>query len=220
MTRIARYVACAGLFCLAGVPRASADPITITAGFLTADRSAVPSGTTSLVGTRGFSLEARVSHREGNVRALNECDPCAPGGLLSVGGILSGSVFSGVATLDGVTYPEIESLDAPASLYFEFFGSLRVPAFQTSPVTLTAPFTTQGLFFVPGGSAALTGRGIATVVLTPFSPIDERLWAGQSIRYDFETQTPVPEPSTVLLIGGGLLTIVRAARRGRAVKHT
>jgi PEP-CTERM putative exosortase interaction domain len=41
----------------------------------------------------------------------------------------------------------------------------------------------------------------------------------ERIRYDFADQAPVPEPSTLTMVAGGLLAIVRAARKRRE-KHS
>ena len=65
MTRCAVFVACVGAFCLGITPTASAEPITITGGslvFLTGDTH--QSGSISLTGTRGFSLQGFVDSGE------------------------------------------------------------------------------------------------------------------------------------------------------------
>ena len=41
----------------------------------------------------------------------------------------------------------------------------------------------------------------------------------ERIRYDFTDQTPVPEPSTLTMVAGGLLAVMRAARKRRE-KHS
>jgi hypothetical protein len=218
MPRIVRLVGCVGIVWLASIPRASADPIVVTAGFLTAPRLTPPNGTASLTGTRGFTLEARVTTGEGNVEAVNECTPCLPGTELSVGGVLSGTVFVGTATLDGNTYADLLGVDAPASLYFEFFGSTITPAFRNAPTTITAPFTMRGQFNLPFPTplAFFEGRGIATVLLTPeLDQFGEHRWVGDFVRYDFSDQTPVPEPATLVMVASGLLAVVRGRFRNR-----
>ena len=225
MTRIIRLVAWVGLLWLSSAPPVSADPIVVTAGFLTAPRFTPPPGSVSLVGTRGFSLEGRVSPGEGNVHPLNECDPCRPGSAFSVGGILSGAVFTGVATLDGSTYTDLSSVDSPSSLYFEFVGSTIAPAFQDAPTFITAPFSIRQGFFnlsFPAQSALVVGGGIATLLLRPEPDLFgvPNQWVVDSVRYDFANQTPVPEPATLAMVAGGLLAITRAVKRNRRPRAT
>ena len=96
-----------------------------------------------------------------------------------------------------------------------------MPSPDSLPTSAKAPFTLEGNFFLsgPNGGVPITGRGMATLFFVPaFSgmttpPMIER------IRYDFADQAPVPEPSTLTMVAGGLLAIVRAARKRRE-KHS
>jgi hypothetical protein len=215
MARIARLALSLILFSLIVATSASADPIVVSSGFLTAPRE--PPGTVSLRGTRGFSLEGRIDPFEGRVDPLLGCNPCLPGTHLSVGGNLSGSVFSGPATLDGTTYPSIWGADSPASLFFEIFGGTAIPAFQNAPTTVRTPFTALGKFFVPypGLPVGFRAGGFATVHLMPTftGPGDPPAWYVQSVRYDFVDPSTVPEPATLGLVSIGLLAVVRRRRK-------
>jgi hypothetical protein len=195
------------------VANAAADTIAVTSGFVTAPRSEV--GAVSLQGTRGFTLEGRVDPTEGRVDPLL-CSPCIPGLPMSIAANLSGSVFSGPATLDGTTYADISGVDAPASLFLEIFGGSLIPAFRDSPTTFRTAFTAEGFFSLPfsGQPVALTGTGLATVFLrpNPFVEGDPRNWTVDRVRYDFAQPSAVPEPSTLILVGGGILALARRRR--------
>lgn len=214
MARTSRLVALAGLCWLVAVPSSSAEPVTITSGLLTAIWSPQRGGSTLLTGTRGFSLDARVSPGEGRIDVL-DCVSCLPGAPLSVAGILSGAAFTGVATIDGQTYTDLSGVPGPTSIYMEFFGRTVLPAIQAADVVVTLPFSMMGFFNLPGTEEVLKGRGLATVVLRPavVAPDVPLQWAGSSVVYDFGNQAMVPEPSTMILVGGGLLALVRARRR-------
>ncbi len=214
MVRMTRFVAVVGVCWIATVPAASADPITVTSGVLVAPRPPLPGGSASLVGTRGFFLQSTVTTGEGRVDVLTNCDPCFPGATLSVAGILSGSAFNGVATLDGNTYTNLSGVDVPTSIYMEFFGKTVMPAFQNADVVVTLPFSMMGVFNLPATQEVLRGRGVASVFLRPniFNDTIQE-WRAQRVLYDFSDQATVPEPSTMLLVGGGLLALARHARR-------
>jgi hypothetical protein len=215
MSRISRLVAIAVLSLLGAVAAASADPVTITSGTLVAVRPADTSGPASLRGTRGFSLEATVSTVDGRVNVLTNCEPCLPGSPLSVAGILSGFVFEGVAMLDGKTFTDLSGVPTDsASIYMEFFGETVLPVFQNADLLVTLPFRLEGMFTAPSTSAALRGHGLATVLLQPQVNFDEPpSWIGRRVVYDFGNQATVPEPSTMILVGGGLIAIARRVRR-------
>jgi hypothetical protein len=220
MATTLRTVARAAFFCLAVASNAAADTILLTSGFITAPRSSPPTGVASVTGTDGFTLNARVTPGEGRVDPITFCNPCAPGDPLSVGASLSGSVFFGSFTLNGILYDDISTINSPASLFFEFFGGGTAPAMQDGPVLFTAPFTMSGMVNLPFPSTGpiASGQGTATVLLTPTFPLpgEPALWLAESVRYDFgERAAAVPEPGTLILVSGGLAAIVRTARRRR-----
>jgi hypothetical protein len=219
MTRTTSFVVCIGLLCLGAAPRASAEPIIITGGtFLV---TGLTEGSIAIVGTRGFSLVSQVSTLEGRVDAFTECIPCAPGeSPISIGAFQAGTSFFGPVTLDGVTYHVGDGIDDPEYITLEIFGTAPVPSLDSLPASVTVPFTLEGNFFTsfPQGASPIEGRGLATLFFgtdlsTPRNPMIER------IRYDFTDQTPVPEPATLTMVAGGLLAVVRAARKRRE-KHS
>jgi hypothetical protein len=197
------------------VPRSSAEPVTITSGLLTAIWAPRPGGSTLLTGTRGFSLDARVTPGEGRIDVLTNCDSCVPGAPLSVAGILSGAAFTGVATIDGQTYTDLAGIAGPTSIFMEFFGKTVLPPLQETEVLVTLPFSMMGVFNLPGMREVLIGQGLASVVLQRAIVASDvpPQWTGKSVVYDFSNQATVPEPSTMILVGSGLLALVRARRR-------
>jgi hypothetical protein len=97
----------------------------------------------------------------------------------------------------------------------EFFGKTVFPDLQEGEVLVTLPFSMMGVFNLPGTQEVLTGRGLASVVLqraTVASDVPPQ-WAGKSVVYDFSNQATVPEPSTMVLVGGGLLALARRAKK-------
>lgn len=107
-----------------------------------------------------------------------------------------------------------------------FGGSFRtppVPAIGAS-AAVTAPFGFSGGFsFTPSWadssiSIDVHGGGIATIQLRAWVGIvpTDRAWVIDSIRYDFVTADPVPEPATMLLVGIGMAGVARKYRSRRA----
>ncbi len=140
------FVGATVLLCLGIAQQAAADPIVITGGsMLVTGQNEL--GSIALTGTRGFSLHGGVDPSEGAVDAMNLCwtegvsPSCAGGATLSLGTALFGQAFpSGVVTLDGVTYDNIQDINSPASIVVQLTGTITLPAIQAGPLVVTAPF--------------------------------------------------------------------------------
>jgi len=172
-------------------------------------------GSIAIVGTRGFSLVSQVATSEGRVDAFTECIPCAPGSTISIDAVQAGTSFSGPATLDGVTYQVGEGIDDPEFIALNFFGTAPVPSLDSLPTSVTVPFTLEGNFLlIPGANVPIEGRGLATLFFGTDSSVPRNAMI-ERIRYDFTDQTPVPEPATLTMVGGGLLAVLRAVRKRR-----
>lgn len=216
-------VAGAAILCLATASRATADPITITAGsLLVTGFSEV--GSISLDGTRGFSLRSPVAPTEGAVLPINFCgfEGCLPGETIRLDAFLGGPALpGGVITVDGHTFEDIGSLSSIASIALDFQGSLTLPAFADSPMVVSGAFTLAGLLSVldaPELGGPLFGAGAAFLSLVP-SPAESglpRTWVVDQVRYDFAEPAPVPEPATMVLVGTGVAAaFLRHRRRQR-----
>jgi hypothetical protein len=193
-----------------GIAQASAEPIHITGGSL--DMTA-PAGDFAITGERGFSYVARAFVQNGVWAPYSSgCYFLCAEGPVSLAAVWSGHDFSGTATLDGRTYTNVGSLSGITSMFAQFSGTVDVPAPGASPLTVVTPFTFSG-FFHHGPTEQLFGSGWATVMLTPTSWEGRPLWAMERVRYDFSPD-PIPEPATVLLVGGAVAAL--GARRWRS----
>jgi hypothetical protein len=202
---------------LIGCPAAMADPIRISGGTF---QMTGPTGTVSLIGSRGFTLSAHVSVFDGAFAPWEDCHfapKCVPGAVIQLAGQFAGTGVPGTATLDGRPFPNLGLLEADDHALLRFVGSVFAPVFDGETATLVAPFTFNGSFATANSFDLLTGAGTSTLVLRQGFGAKEGLplaWDFVSARYDFE---PVPEPATLVLTAAGLLALV--SRRRRPHRH-
>ena len=183
-----------------------ADPILITSGTLTV---------TGLSGGPVYSIRGDnfasggSSGDKGAVGIQNQCFPCAVGETINVSASFGGS-----------------GLGANHAGSFNFTGPPITVPFSLTNLTLTSPFEFSGnlitcrdnCFNTPAVSNfSLVGGGTATFeLISGLTPLGTRVFTFRSITYNFE----VPEPTSILLFGGGLAALVaKLSRRYRISSH-
>jgi hypothetical protein len=151
---------------------------------------------------------------------FDRCQPCAPGSVVDFGSTtysfsqsdLSFAPSSGV--LGGTSYSEL-FLDAELT-----FNGPRVVAPLTGGNS-QGSFTMEGSIAAylhrshtsgPVWSSDLVGSGVA---VASFGPLFESGLFLDELEYGFVESDPVPEPSTLLLIGAGLAAGARRFRKAR-----
>jgi hypothetical protein len=223
-----RHALCAALVILGLAAPAAADPVTITSGFAVLTDEP---GDFSLIGP-GFDLSGEWFPRRlrgtfwfdrcGHPQLPGSPGGCLPGARIEFGsttygvnpdtgrgqGIIDGVVhdglfFSGEWTFHGPSVVGPSGPEEPRLFRdgrFAFHG--RIAAFLDESLTGTPLF-----------SANLRGAGTARV----FFGVETAAGGGprlitHEMRYTFDGSQPVPEPSTMLLIGAGLAAGVTRLR--------
>lgn len=197
---------CAMLLFVAFSPSTTqADPIVVTSGFLTV---------TGLTGGPQYMLFGD------NFAASGQGDQGALALQSGFAVSTSGSVINVNAVFVG------SSLGDNHGGAFTFTGPPIVVPFSLTNLTITSPFTFSGFLLTCPGSC-FTGPVISNVDLVgsgtaTFSLLFSGLTTGgvpiftfQTITYNFE----VPEPTSILLLGGGLAALAAGLRRRWRLPH-
>jgi hypothetical protein len=204
----------------ASIP-ARADPIyvTINSGSAEGGRP-FQSGPITIRGDFGFSLNGLLGS-SGNFQPFLCC--FLPGTTLTFGGLwVDSDVPNTDVTILGQAFTNVGSAAFPGGINLQFDSEPVTLPPLTAEATLQAPFSFRGRFIGPPETpplerimAELTGSGVGTLFLRGNS--DVGAWLPQGARFDFTDQQAVPEPSTMLLTGGALLSLFGLNKRRRRI---
>jgi hypothetical protein len=190
-----------------------ADPIVVTGGLVETEVT-LHEARVTLAG-EGFELRTAAFFNS----PLAACSPCAAGTPVTLNGTYTqGLPFGGTLTIDGATYTDLH-----------FYGGSGT--FVTPEVALPAtgslalPFEFSGLLLAfanpndvePVFSRQLVGSGTATASFVRVSGEDNLFHLlSEGLQYRFEaTAAPVPEPTSMMLLGTGLAAVAVGRWRRR-----
>lgn len=179
-----------------------ADPVFITSGSLTVTG---PIGGPSY-SISGNNFSAGGSGERGGLVLQSGFFISSPGSVINVFAFFGGSSLGGNHG-GGFTFT-----GPPITVPFSLTNLTLTSPFEFSGTLLTCP---QSCFFGPVVSRVdLVGGGTATIELIAGStPNGSRVFTFRSITYNFE----VPEPASILLLGGGLAALgARLRHRNRS----
>jgi PEP-CTERM motif len=200
---------------LLAVPHSlAADPVVITSGVITAQPPILLGDAVVRLEGDTFALQGRFPDG-----GTGLCFPCVAG-TYTFGMSWGGDMGSGSGIVNGTMYPSLWF----AGTGFTVGGSATIPPDGPSRLSLTFPFSVVAGSTIWGFSDSqrtnqvftldVTGSGTAEMSIgRPES--GPQLYTTQALSFTFgPSPAPTPEPTSLLLIGTGLVgVILRRARR-------
>ena len=214
---------------LLGAAQALADPVTVTSGHVTAQKTG---GTFTLRGD-GFWLTGAPTV-PGYESRIWECTPCrASDGLsLSLSSTAKGSFDDGLpGEFDHVHYDatwlaghlRFTAGEMTSAMLAEGQTSISMPFTFAGELANYETYASRAMGGVPLFIATFTGSGLATAHFRgPIADPDGALFFADRITYDFAPRapTPVPEPASVLLFATGAAGLLARGRVRRTRELT
>ena len=194
---------------------AHADPV-ILSGLIFENVSGSEIATAEVFGTENFSWIGAIGPFAPSFG--DTCQfRCAPGSTLSFAAN-TGSESFGTVTIGTDSFPVGGSSNLFGVLTLRFSGETLLPQTVAASAVVSAPFSATGTLFYPPmfhRSVSVSGAGTANATLAPAIDVPSQ-WRVTRLEYQFGSDAaPVPEPSTMLLVGAGALALARRKLRRR-----